>query len=99
MYCSIRDRSQFLINLSDCLRSKWIYKTDLCGLVYYYRPKRSTYEILIMTVGEGKIFPGTSIFGRVMWHVDIRRCAIGILGLWLLARFRETNEVISYNFW
>ena len=33
-----------------------------------------------------------------MRHVDVRRCAFGALGLWLLSRFKETNEVNQYNF-
>ena len=32
-----------------------------------------------------------------MRHVDVRRCVFGALGLWLSARFKETNEVNGYN--
>ena len=33
-----------------------------------------------------------------MRHVDVGRYAFGVLYLWLLARFKETNEVNEYNF-
>ena len=33
-----------------------------------------------------------------MRNFDIRICAIGVLGLWLLARFKEINDVITYDF-
>ena len=37
-------------------------------------------------------------FDRIMRHVDVRTCAFGALGLWFLARFKETNEINEYNF-
>ena len=102
MHASIRDRFQFLMTLSGCLRSEPMYKadlSDLCDLVYHQKSERSLYQILIMRISEGKTVHDKNIFGRVMRHVDVRRCTFGALGLWLLARFKETNEINNYNFY
>ena len=101
MCASIRDRFQFLMTLSGCLRSESMMKadlSDLCDLVYQQKSERSPYQILIMRIGEGKTVHDKNIFGRLLRHVDVRRCAFGALGLWLLSRFKETNEVNEYNF-
>ena len=89
MCASIRDRFQFLMTLSGCLRCESMYKTDLsdlCDLVYHQKSERSPYQILIMRTGEGKTVHDKNIFGRLLRHVDVRRCAFGALGLWLLSR-------------
>ena len=57
MCSSIRDRFQFLMTLSGCLRSDSLYKADLCDLcdlVYHQNAKRSVYQILILRIGEAK---------------------------------------------
>ena len=69
MRASIRDRFQFLMTLSSCLRSKPMYKadlSDLCDLVYHQKSERSLYQILIMRIGEGKTVHDKNIFERVM---------------------------------
>ena len=86
------------MEISSCLRSESINKVDLCYLIYHQRAERSTYQILIMKIGEDKPIHDKNIFGRLMRNFDIRICAIGVLGLWLLARFKEINDVISYDF-
>ena len=51
-----------------------------------------------MRIGEGKTVKDKNNDVRIMRHVDIRRCAFGALGLWFLARFKETNEMNEYYF-
>ena len=82
-----------LITLSPCLRSEYVYKaylSDFCDLVYHQKLEQYVYQILILRIGEGKTVNGKNIFGKVMRHVDVRRCAFSALGLWLLCRFKET---------
>ena len=101
MCSSIRDRFQFLMTLSGCLRSDSLYKADLCDLcdlVYHQNAERSVYQILILRIGEAKTIKDNAHFGRVLRHVDVTKCAFGALGLWLLARFKETGEMEEYNF-
>ena len=50
MCSSIRNRFQFLMTLSGCLRSESMYKanlSDLCDLVYHQKSVRFLYQILI----------------------------------------------------
>ena len=76
MCASIRDRFQFLMTLSGCLRSESMLKadlSDLCDLVYHQKSERSPYQILIMRIGEGKTVHDKTFFGRLLRHVDVRR--------------------------
>ena len=52
----------------------------------------------MLSIGEGKTGFDKHIFGRVFLHVDVINYTISALGVWLLALFKETNEVIGYNF-
>ena len=84
------------MTLSSCLRNESIYKTDLCILVYHSKSERSPYQILIMRIGNGKTVHNENMFGRVVLHVDVRQYPVELCGLWLLARFKEINEVNDY---
>ena len=42
----------------------------------------SPYQNLIMRIGERKTLKDKNNVGRIMRHVDVRRCAFGALGLW-----------------
>ena len=71
------------MTLSGCLRSNSLYLAglcDLCDIIYNQHAKRSTYQILIMRIGESKTIIDNAHFGRVMRHVDVTKCAFGALG-------------------
>ena len=38
------------------------------------------------------------MFGIIILHVDVRQYPVEWRGLWLLARFKEINEVNDYDF-
>lgn len=88
------------MTLFECLRSESIHNaalSDMCDLVYHQRVERFPYQILIMRIGKGKNVYHKTIFGRVMRHIDVRKCLITALKLSLLVRFRETNEINEYD--
>ena len=83
------------------MRSDSIYKADLADLCHFqFTQTREQYPyfILILRIGAGKTVKDNAEFGKVMRHNDVRLCAIGSLGLWLLARFDATNEMEGIDF-
>ena len=83
----IRSESMYLVDLSD-----------LCDFLFQQTLEPEPYHVLIMRIGNGKTNQKNSIFGRVMRHRDPRLCAVGGIGMFLLARFHYTNEIETIDF-
>ena len=97
----LRDRFQLLFSLSAVLRSDSIYKADLadlCDFKFKQKLEPDPYHIAILRVGEGKTVGSKAQFGKMMRHANVKMCAIGALGFWLMARFMVTNEISSIDF-
>ena len=97
----LRDRFQLLFSLSAVLRSDSIYKADLadlCDFKFKQKLEPDPYHIGILRVGEGKTVGSKAQFGKMMRHANVKMCAIGALGFWLMARFMITDEINSIDF-
>ena len=98
---ALRDRFQFLMTLSAVMRSDSVYKADLCDLCdfsFQQGGELSPYHIMILRDGGGKSVQDKVQYGKVMRHRKPELCAIGALGLYLLARFEVTNEEETFDY-
>ena len=89
------------MTLSAVMRSDSVYKADLCDLCdfsFQQGGELSPYHIMILRDGGGKSVQDKVQYGKVMRHRKPELCAIGALGLYLLARFEVTNEEETFDY-
>jgi hypothetical protein len=96
---SFRDRMFFLFTKNGLLRGESLIRAELSDLFDFIKsdegPPGHDGRILILQMLEGKANAGKTVWGRVMRHRDVAMCAIGGLGLYLLAWFEHTKEEID----
>ena len=93
---NLRNRFTFLMTYNGILRGESVYKANLSELFtfsYAAKGEIDPYEVLGMKIEMGKVNQDRTILGRVLRHVDVKLCAFGALGLYLLQRFLVTNEL------
>ena len=66
--------------------------SDLCDLVH------GNVLIHVMRIATGKTNGLKILYGRCIRHKNVNLCAIGALGLYLLARFHQTSEADGIQF-
>ena len=98
---ALRNRFQFLMTSGAVMRSDSLHSADLCDLCdfVFLQPKEGDdYHIIILRDGDAKISKGKTQYGKVMRHKLLELCSISALGLYLLVRFRITQEVNEFGF-
>ena len=98
---SLRDRYCLLMTTNGILRGESLFKSelsDLCDIVH--TDKSTSVEILIhvMRIAIGKTNGLKVLYGRCIRHKEVSECAIGALGLYLLARFSNNDEGNKISF-
>ena len=99
---SLCDRFHFLFTIGAVIRSESVFKADLCDLMdfkYLHVNEPDPYHVLITRIVSGKTIKGDNpLYARGTRHRDPRLCHIGVLGLWLMARFSIFNEMDKLDF-
>jgi hypothetical protein len=89
----------FLFAKKRLLLGESLIRAELLDLFDFIKsdegpPGHDSHIIILQTI-EGKVKAGRTVWGCVMRHRDAAICAIGGLGLYLLARFEHTKEEID----
>ena len=72
--------------------------SDLCDIIYVPRGTTEPVHIAVLRVPEGKANDSFCLYGRAMRHAEVFQCAVGGMGLYLLARFQITGEAETFDF-
>ena len=97
----LRNRFTWLLTLNGMLRGESLFKADLADFfVFEYKAKSEPHrwEMLVLKLETGKTNKNKTLFGRVIRHRNVKECAFGAFGFYLLARFARTNELSRYDF-
>jgi Centromere DNA-binding protein complex CBF3 subunit, domain 2 len=96
---SLRDRFMLLMTTFGILRGESLIKCELSDLCDVVLDNQGVHDIhiLVIRIMTGKTNGLKTLFGRVIRHKDVYLCAIGVLGLYLLARWEFSDEVIDWS--
>ena len=92
---ALRDRYCLLMTTNGILRGESLFKcelSDLCDVVH------NDTLIHVMRIATGKTNGLKVLYGRCIRHKDVNLCAVGALGIYLLARFHFGSEAENINF-
>jgi len=101
-FAGLRNRHTCLRTLGAVLRGESLIGEELSdyfGVSFQTDRDPHRIEIAISQIANGETNKGVKIFGRAMRHKDVRMCACGALGFWLLHRFHKTGEMDSPPDW
>jgi len=96
---ALRDRLCFLMSNGGILRGESLFNCELSDLCDPVKVDEGPHpcHILVMRIAIGKTNGLKTLYGRVMRHKDVRLCAIGALGFYLLAKFHVSGEVLDFS--
>ena len=105
VFCALRNRYNFLMDLSAFLRNESVNKAELSDLCFFKYPRRADHDempVHLMMIHTGKTITGVSPkqYGRATRHKNVFLCPLGALGLYLMYRFHcgvDPEFGASYN--
>jgi hypothetical protein len=81
---------------SGILRGESVYKGELSDMLTITMQGENDphpLELLILKIATGKTNKNLTLYGRCMRCADVRMCAFGAFGFYLMYRFEQTHEM------